>query len=572
MIVYGDPSYRQPLSALVRELRAVSDASKLDDLRTLLVHAGELEQAYRDEAPMGDIGKFERVTELAATAFLGRWLEGQPELTMSPIDVAEALANLSGALDSMPVEDTPVTVKVPEGFAFYGLYPEAYCVAALRWIQEHTIGSGQVLVIGIRSIGTTLSAVVLATLRAGGWTADRITVRPIGHTFARELELSMDEVGKPDWVLVVDEGPGLSGSSMASVAEAVQRAGVAADRIAFFPGHGGEPGPQATESVRRWWRETPRYVTPSSELRWNGRSLTEVLAERTAVLLGGGVDRVEDLSGGMWRTAAYPDVSEWPSVTAPFERTKYRAVLQDGRAVLWKHGEGRSLATLDMACGFAATPWIEGRRLSRADASPTLMERVGRYIADAAGPPLSDEEEIAARDRRWNITYWNTREVFGESIADKILEWRDGDSDPLNPLRYGDGRLSPHEWVLTTDGEVVKTDAGGHDCDHTAVGPQPVTWDIAGAWVEWGLDSCGGASLLAGLASGGLVCRHEDLRLFRLAYAAFRLGICSFCADLSGDEKERGRLRRDVERYRNCLVGVFEEMGITGFEARLPCG
>ena len=38
-------------------------------------------------------------------------------------------------------------------------------------------------------------------------------------------------------------------------------------------------------------------------------------------------------------------------------------------------------------------------------------------------------------------------------------------------------------------GTIVKLDAGGHYADHTAIGPQPLWWDVAGAAVEWGLDN-----------------------------------------------------------------------------------
>src|SRR5207248_10773774 len=61
---------------------------------------------------------------------------------------------------------TRVTVNAPEGYAFYALYPEQYCVAAERWLADHPDArSGRTLVVGARSIGTSLSAVV------AGWVA-----------------------------------------------------------------------------------------------------------------------------------------------------------------------------------------------------------------------------------------------------------------------------------------------------------------------------------------------------------------------------------------------------------------
>ena len=75
-------------------------------------------------------------------------------------------------------------------------------------------------------------------------------------------------------------------------------------------------------------------------MRWQRRSLTEVLADRTLALPGIAegttVARVDDLSGGQSRAAAFPDPSQSPASFAAFERTKYRCVLSDGSAVLWK--------------------------------------------------------------------------------------------------------------------------------------------------------------------------------------------------------------------------------------------
>ena len=73
-------------------------------------------------------------------------------------------------------------------------------------------------VIGIRSIGTGLAAIVAAALGA----KRPFTVRPVGHPFSRELRIGD---GLKEQLLadphasfaIVDEGPGLSGSSFAAV-------------------------------------------------------------------------------------------------------------------------------------------------------------------------------------------------------------------------------------------------------------------------------------------------------------------------------------------------------------------
>lgn len=570
MIVYGDPARAGLAGALLARLQTRLAAllqtrvADTDALRALLIEAGEMEQAARDGLPdLPATVLLQTVTDRAADAFHSRWT--------GTGDVPAALAAMGRALESVDLpEAAHLTVKVPEGFAFYALYPEQYVVAARRWAEEHR-ESAPTLVVGIRSIGTTLSAIVAATLRAAGREVRRLTVRPTGHPFDRTTDIDPRHVDGAGWALIVDEGPGLSGSSFAAVAEALAAAGLDRRRIVFLPGHGGEPGNQAASpTVRAWWAETPRYVTPLSDLRWNGLPLPEALAARTVERFGP-VRRTEDLGGGLWRRAAYPDPAGWPAVCAPFERPKYRCLLDDGTSVLWKfEGLGNEAAAfarlaslgewtappLDTALGFVAVPWIEGARLSSADAAdPGVLAHVGRYIARGAGPPLSPDERSAAHERLTEMVYWNTWEALGEEAAARTRVWsaaaRDADTAAGAP-GYGDGHLAPGEWLRTPDGRILKTDAAGHDADHTIVGRQPLAWDIAGAWVEWGLDKKTAAPLLDAAGPG------TELAFYRLAYAAFRLGQTSFCAGLvAHDPEEQGRLRRAAAFYGETLTRLL---------------
>jgi hypothetical protein len=55
---------------------------------------------------------------------------------------------------------------VSEGYAYYALFPETYAATAKRfWAGARP---PRVAVIGIRSIGTSLSAIVVEALRARG--------------------------------------------------------------------------------------------------------------------------------------------------------------------------------------------------------------------------------------------------------------------------------------------------------------------------------------------------------------------------------------------------------------------
>src|SRR5690242_4871694 len=135
------------------------------------------------------------------------------------------------------VRDTPIPpqieISVPEGFAYYALDPELYRRAARRFVSEAR--PERVAVIGIRSIGATLGAIVCDEIqRSRLW-----TVRPRGHPFDRQIRADYDLARA--WMTwgghfaIVDEGPGISGLSFASVAEFLSTLGVPDDRIVFFP-------------------------------------------------------------------------------------------------------------------------------------------------------------------------------------------------------------------------------------------------------------------------------------------------------------------------------------------------
>ena len=134
-----------------------------------------------------------------------------------------------------------VELRVPEGYAFYALYPEAYIEAARRLSLK-----GAPRVIGIRSIGTSLGAVVAAALDG----PPAVTVRPFGDPFARTIAidpaLERELLDSKAHYIIVDEGPGQSGSSFARRRSmARSSAAYPPERIAVLPSHAGAPGPAA---------------------------------------------------------------------------------------------------------------------------------------------------------------------------------------------------------------------------------------------------------------------------------------------------------------------------------------
>jgi hypothetical protein len=251
MIVYGDPTQHRTAAEALAQTRAACGPGA--NAHERLIELGRLEQALAD-ADDADAGHIARATDVAAELLLDEW-EG-----VAPSRHATASADVLASC--RPATEASLTIKRPEGFAFYTLYPEQYALAARAWLRWQTASAGvpgRVAVVGVRSIGTTLSAVVRATLRRTGVDAFRFTTRPAGHPFAREATVDPALLRGVTHALVCDEGPGLSGSSMAAVAEALERAGVAPDRVAFVPGHGHPPGHAASDAVRARWQRTPRF-------------------------------------------------------------------------------------------------------------------------------------------------------------------------------------------------------------------------------------------------------------------------------------------------------------------------
>ncbi len=183
MIVYGNRvrsvNPAQQLQALA--LRADDDGS---DVRDLLIDFGALESAVVDAlCPARDDATPLIRAFRQASLVLGRAFLAADETARREPPPAQALQ----ALTKLELPES-VNVSTPEGYAFYGVYPEAYAEAARRFLRERRPAG--VVAIGIRSIGTSLSAVVAAVLEQHGCLEDSCTVRPRGHPFDRYLDLS----------------------------------------------------------------------------------------------------------------------------------------------------------------------------------------------------------------------------------------------------------------------------------------------------------------------------------------------------------------------------------------------
>jgi len=480
MLVYWD---RRRAADPRRELELLHGADPLDTL----IGLGEI------EAGVADALCSEQDREVPLTRALRglsleaarAWLDGRRFAFEPP--------------DGLPQR---VFLGIPEGYAYYGLYPEMYVEAAERFAAGCLRGgdSSRVGVIGVRGIGTSLSAVVAAALERAGCAVESWTVRPRGHPFGRivqcdpSLELAWQSraIG---WWAVVDEGPGLSGSSMTSVAAKLAKLGVPDARIVLFPS---------------WEASAEQFVSGEARARW---PLHRKYTGRFRA--PGGLD----ISAGEWRRITYADSADWPAVQPQHERRKYLSrEMAGGRRTLlkfaglgrfgrrkleraerlWQAGFGPR--PLGFGNGFLHLEWVEGRPVR--ELTPALFETMARYLAF-----LRDEfpgGEGASTDELLDMIRANTGR-----------EWR-GKAPDL-PVCGVDGRMLPHEWIETERG-YIKTDALDHHDGHFLPGCQPVAWDVAGAAVEFGLGAEATARLAAECGAGA------GLSFYLTAYAAFRRG------------------------------------------------
>lgn len=555
MLVYADSQSDLSAGELAREFRKrlrQSRAATLADLRILLVMAGQLEQAGLDsEAAWA--ADAQALTALCAGAFVGASLSKRAGTAdRSAIDAAAY--RMERAALAAPKR---CTIRTPEGFAWYAVYPDAYVEAALAWAKSRNRRI-RVLVVGLRSIGTTLAAVVAAALRTSGFDVRAVTVRPIGDPFDRIVALPTFET--PDAAIVADEGPGLSGSSMAAASAALERAGLSPHAISFFAAHGNGPGAKASAEVRRRWRSTEVHAAEMADMTLGGEGLREVLGNETQALSS------VDVGGGRWiPTAGF--TGALPEAIAP--RLEMPKLLMRGHtgSTLWKFAgftlmpsprNGQMMTSAEALeaklgalgeagltprpeghrHGWIATRWIEGRRLASGDASRRILRHVTSYIKRSSNPALPRAVEVAARLRLSEILRRNSecllegaeRDAAKSVCAILEREPRLGDFPA-----YGDGHLAPHEWLQDADDRIMKVDAGGHDFDHTAVGPQSVLWDVAGMMVEWRLARSAAAEVLARIGLPAFL--ETALSCHVAAYSAFRAGVASLC----GAEANRDR-------------------------------
>ncbi len=534
MVVYRDGRRSVPAHTLLRELEtALANLlllSREEAWIGALLRAGELECALCD-ADSGNAALAAFITDELATILCSNRTSGSDASLPSKSQGLLAAIRYEGGL----------TVSRQEGFAYYALHPLDFA----DLVSTAGLQAPHVYVVGIRSIGTVLSAVAAARLNADGIPASRTTVRPEGHpydrrtTFPPPQRYAIDQaLSRGALFLVCDEGPGRSGSSLLSVAEALEWEGVRSERIVLLCSHqpvvDGLCAPRASERWRRY--------------RSVATGMTKRLPHEAERYLG----------GGEWRELFVPDRNAWPAAWPQMERLNYLSRDQQFFFKFEGHGpygeqvchrekllaaSGFGASYLGHELGFGIHELVSGNQPRVADLSPTFLSYMAKYCAWRAAtfPATVSEHDVHQLEY---MAAANFEQEFGFAPELHLA---------VESPAICDGRIQHHKWRDIGNEHWIKLDASTHGDDHFFPGPADIAWDLAGICVEWQLSSghreffLGEYQRLSGDNAG------RRLRPYEIAYAAFWLGWSRMAAaSVQGDAEDR-RLTQDAGRYRSVL-------------------
>jgi len=471
--------------------------------------------------PVAEIGT--RALLMLAHAVDISWRSGLLDAT-----TIEAAGELIAALPA----DGALSLKPMEGYTHYAVYPESYAMAARRSRLPP-----QTRVIGIRGIGLSLGAMVAAALKS----PDLVSVRPVGHPFDRRIALSPRLAarlleGSPSYYAIVDEGPGLSGSSFSSVADWLVAHGVPRTRLRLFPSHLSDPGSEAGEERVRNWRAMTKHHVPMDQMLLGGP-----LERWVGALAGPLTHPLADISWGHWRDRV---AAAGPAPLAPGqERRKFLARSNSDQwlvkyAGLRRWGERKLAIATHLqqaghcpevigAChGFLVQRWVEAPSLPAATVSRhQLVEEFASYLARRS--EMRSPFVGATPERLKHMAEHNTAEALGPSagaaISARLADVPAAEA-AIRPVLV-DARMHQWEWLVRA-GRLIKTDAVDHALSHDLVGPQDIAWDVAGAVVEHELSERETAGLIAALElHSGRPFSRALLAFLLPCYLAFQLGL-----------------------------------------------
>ncbi len=530
------------------------------DAHTLLIELGMLEQGAIDDAraQADDLGELERAFA-DAQRFAGEACLFDHETSRRRALRAAVIAMdaLSSALPRR------IAQRTPEGYLHYALDPLAYAASAREYVRE--VGearAARAVVLGVRSIGTSLSAIVAAVIGSRA----RTTIRPHGASGARRVRAGValtrfiaSQARRGSDVLVVDVGPGVTGETFEVIVRWLASIGVPLAQQRLFTSHPRDPELASKARVallRRVRRHAPPAIDPRPE-RLSSRHGCEIARE---------------LSSGAWRAIVRADAP----TRGLFERRKI--LLRDARgehALLRWAGlgepaeralrlttslsdEGLTIADRPVGEGFALRPWIHATPRRRDDPrDPALFSTLARYLAHRARAARTGRSSERARivDMLIENTLEHGCDARALSAAVRLVL-----ALPQREATIVDGRLAPWEWLFARD-RWLKVDAADHGDGVHLPGPIDLGWDLAGAWIEHRFDAAAMAELArrSAIATRDPWRAHLDAaRAYLAPYAAWSLADARLSARVAAP-RDRPRLAREIAFYGRALCAALAQ-------------
>lgn len=513
-----------------------------DDAIELLIETGELETGITDfycfdkDLINNQIAICRKITMCAGNIVYFLWKHG--------ILLKNEIYNAIEHVNNLKTEKIPQTINnsVPEGFVYYGLYPETYLEAAENFYKE--IKPENVTVIGLRSIGTQLSAIVAALLENCNCNVNTFTVRPQGHPFDRFLKLDSSVIDKircdnRSYVILVDEGPGLSGSSIGGSLREMIKLGIQDEKLVIFPSWMSDENNFISENAKTMWKKCRKYVG-SFENQWVKNHKLENILKKKIIF---------DISSGRWRGKKFKDESEYPAVNPQHERRKY--LIEDDSykgssrwlakfVGLGKYGR-KSVLRADilsefgfsphihkLKSGFAVMEYVDGKPLSSKDKNSSLFDFVIKYLS-CINQNMTVSNQNVSYDHMMEMIYCNIEEGLGSDwcqfIEDKLKMTSHAYEE--SPVSI-DGRMMPQDFLKTPDG-ILKVDHIEHNSDQFFYGCQNIAWDVVGFCVEFNLDHIQTDQFIKQFKTVDPHI-HSKTPFFMVAYLAFRLGYVTLAA------------------------------------------
>ena len=330
-----------------------------DALTELFIDLTEVESAIADRQFPERDGLDPLTTALragslrAAHALIASWAGDPAGRDLELSRVADSLGDVAGR----PLPDT-IALRISEGYAYYGLHPESYAVAAKRFAGACRPPFAVCIGIGASARGSlqwlppawSASGLVSRCTRSV-----RMAIRSTGASqSARILAAALNRAPSGAYLLVVDEGPGLSGSSFASVARALTGLGIHPTRVVLFPSWEPDGSAFRSDEAREIWRRHRRFCA-------DGAAAGLSPAQRVDIV---------DLSGGAWRDVLLGQQCEWPAVHPQHEvakdpGTRFGGVITrfaaSGVTVRRSSGAQRRWRTPDSALRLPTSPTVTSR-------------------------------------------------------------------------------------------------------------------------------------------------------------------------------------------------------------------